>query len=69
MTQNQVKRNKSISNIKRTATIIYLLKLNGITQQAIANELGMQKSAVCRAINMHARSRKVENWLKENLGI
>ena len=69
MTQKQAEKNKSISNIKRTAEIIYYLKLNGITQQAIADELHMHKSAVNRAINMNGRSRKVENWLKENLGI
>ncbi len=65
---NNVQNSQKVNN-KRIATIIYLLKLNGITQQQIANDLNIKRQSVNRVINGHAKSRKVANWLKENLGI
>lgn len=60
--------NSQKANKKRIATIIYLLKLNEITQQQIANDLNITRQTVNRVINGHAKSSSVENRLQENLG-
>ena len=65
ITQTKLKQ----QNKKRIAKIIYLLKLKGLSQQKIADDLCIQRASVNRVINGHARSQRVEQWLKENLGI
>ncbi|MBQ2872338.1 helix-turn-helix transcriptional regulator [bacterium] len=56
-------------NIKRAAKINYLLRINGYTQRTMAEELGISYVWVCNVINGKGYNPKVENWLKENLGI
>lgn len=45
------------------------LKLAGYSQKMVADELGISKQAVCMVINGNTRSKRVEKWLKENLGV
>ena len=64
--QKKLKNNR---NIERTAYIIYLLKLKGITQQDIAEELGITRQAVNRVILGKANSKRICNWLDKNIGV
>ena len=60
---------KSKRNLKSAAKINYLLKINGYTQVKLAEELGISKVWVCNVINGKGYNKKLDNWLKENLGI
>ncbi len=57
------------ANLKRIAKIIYILKLKGLSQQKIADELNVTRQVVNKVIHGSAKSKRVENWLKENLGV
>ena len=57
------------SDLKRIAKILYLLRLKGFSQQKIADELHITRQVVNKVIHGCAKSARVENWLKENLGI
>ena len=56
-------------NIKRTAKIIYFLKLKGITQKQIADELGIKKQVVNGFIHGRTKSKRVSAWIENNLGV
>ena len=45
-TQKKIKENTTLNNLKKTAKIIYLLKLNKITQKQIAETLNITTAAV-----------------------
>ena len=68
---NQTLYNKNTlkRNIKRAMKINCLLRIKGITQQQIAKELGLSYVWVSNVINGKGHNEKLENWLKENLGI
>jgi Trp operon repressor len=61
--------NKNKRNIKRAAYINYLLRSRGYSQTKMANELNVSTACICRVINGIAKSKRVDNWLRENLGI
>ncbi|MBR1943113.1 helix-turn-helix domain-containing protein [bacterium] len=69
ITQTSLTTNKKQSNIKRAAKIIYLLKVHGITQKSIAEELGIEKQTVNKVIWGGGTSARINTWLKENLGV
>ena len=60
---------KSKRSLKEVAYIAYLLKLKGLTQQDIANNLAISRQAVNRVISGSASSKRVRNWLETNLGV
>ena len=68
---SQTKQKKDVvqRNIKRTAQIKYLLSINGYTQTKLAKELGISIVWLNYYIQGKVNSPRVENWLKENLGI
>lgn len=59
----------SKKNINRAAKINYLLRINGYTQRAMAKELGISCVWVSNVINGKGYNSKIDNWIKENLGI
>ena len=56
-------------NIKRAAKIIYFLKLKGITQRQIADELCIKKQVVNNFIHGRIKSKRISAWIKNNLGV
>ena len=54
---------------KRAAKIIYFLKLKGITQKQIADELCIKKQVVNNFIHGRIKSKRVSVWIKNNLGV
>ena len=68
-TQEKLQNNDNQRNIKQTAKILYLLKIKGIKQSDIAAELKISRAAVSRSFYGLSKISKVDNWLKENLGI
>ena len=66
--QRKIKENTTLNNLKKTAKIIYLLKLNKITQKQIAETLNITTAAVSMSINGKSTITRVDNWLKENIG-
>ena len=69
ITQNNLSKNIATRNVKRAAKINYLLKINGLSQKTIAEELGISNVWVCKYINGKVNSPTIEEWLKENLGV
>lgn len=61
--------NKNENNIKRATKIIYLLKVNGTTQTRIARQIGVSKQTFNKVMWGKAKSARINNWLKENLGV
>lgn len=61
--------NRNKRNIKRAAYINFLLKSRGYSQTQMATELNVSTACICRVINGQAKSKRVDNWLKENLGV
>lgn len=61
---NQTKR-----NVKKEAMIKIRLIKNGKTQQDISKDLDISAQAVNRAIKGLSTITRVDNWLKENLGV
>ena len=56
-------------NNKRAAKIIYFLKLKGITQKQIADELGIKKQVVNGFIHGRKKSKRISTWIENNLGV
>ncbi len=56
-------------NNKRVAKIIYLLKLKGLTQKQIADELGIKKQVVNNFIHGRIKSKRISTWIINNLGV
>ena len=56
-------------NIKKAAKIIYFLKLKGITQKQIADELCIKKQVVNNFIHGRIKSKRVSAWIENNLGV
>ena len=67
--QVNLQNNNNKRNIKRAAKISYLLKINGFKQIDIANDLKISTVAVSRSFYGLSKISKVDNWLKEKLGI
>ena len=61
--------NEFLRKVKRGADIKYRIKLAGLTQKMIADELNVTESCISRVISGIATSQRVDNWLKENLGV
>lgn len=69
--QSQVKskNNINIKNVKRKADILYLLKMNNVTQKAIALELIVSAQAVNRFIAGTSKSKKISNYFQKRFGV
>ena len=63
------KNNNNGRNIQRAAYILYLLKINNISQQKIADDLKISNAAVSRSIYGLSKVTNVENWLRNKLGV
>ncbi len=61
--------NEFLRKVKRGAEIKHRLKLAGLTQKNIADELNISVSCISRVISGIATSNRVDAWLKENLGV
>lgn len=56
-------------NVTQIAYIQYQLKRNGFTQRDIALDLGICEQAVSRAIRKQSQITRVDEWLRDNLGL
>lgn len=56
-------------NVTEIAFIQYQLKKNGYTQREIAKDLGITPMAVWRSINGLSKITRVDEWLRDNLGL
>ncbi len=61
--------NANKRNIKRKAKILYLLSIKGITQKDISKKLNISKQAVNQAIYGKSKITKVEDYLREKIGV
>jgi len=69
ITQTLSTTNKNENNIKRATKIIYLLKVNGATQTMIARKIGVSKQTFNKVMWGKAKSARIDEWLKKNLGV
>lgn len=67
--QTNKNNNTRLTKLQKAFQIKCDLKLVGYSQKEIAQDLNISPACVCRVINGHAKSKRVENWLKENLGV
>lgn len=68
-THTYIKRNNKVKNVKRGAYIKYIMTLNGIKVSDIANDLSISNVAVYRSINGLSTISRVDEWLRNNLGL
>lgn len=67
--QSNKKRNMNKTNVKQAARIIFLLKVNNITQKNLAEELKVSLAAINRVINGKCKSQRISSYIKERLGV
>lgn len=60
---------KRIKNVTKAAVIQFELKKRGLTQAAIAEDLGITPVAVSRAISDLSTISRVDEWITQNLGL
>lgn len=65
----RLKNNKTKRNVKRAARIMYELKIRGIKQWEVAEELGMTRQAVSRSFLGLSTVSRVDEWIEQNLGL
>ena len=68
-TQNKKKENSQKPNFNKSILIKIALIQRGKTQTMIADDLGITKAAVNRAITGQSKISRVDEWCEKNLGI
>ncbi len=69
VTKTKYKKSYVKRNVTEVAYINYQLAKNGYTQTSVANELGITPMAVWRSINGLSKITRVDEWLRDNLGL
>lgn len=66
---NNYKNKNNLKNVKRAAYIKYKLYSAGLTLNDIALDLKISNSAVYRSINGLSKISRIDDWLKDKLGV